>query len=47
VDEYRSLEQTLGLAWEALGMLPRRELSMLSPELLDKYLPGPIGGARL
>ena len=47
VDEYRSLEQTLGLAWEALGVLPRRELSMLSPELLDKYLPGPLGGARL
>ncbi|GAA1916747.1 V-type ATP synthase subunit B [Arthrobacter gandavensis] len=47
VDEYRSLEQTLGLAWEALGLLPRRELSMLSPELLDKYLPGPVGGARL
>ncbi|MGW9403647.1 V-type ATP synthase subunit B [Arthrobacter sp. NPDC055585] len=47
VDEYRSLEATLGLAWEALGVLPRRELSMLSPELLDKYLPGPIGGARL
>lgn len=47
VDEYRSLEQTLGLAWEALGVLPRRELSMLSPELLDRYLPGPIGGARL
>ncbi|MFF3039146.1 V-type ATP synthase subunit B [Arthrobacter citreus] len=47
VDEYRSLEQTLGLAWEALGLLPRRELSMLSPDLLDKYLPGPVGGARL
>ncbi|GAA1352767.1 V-type ATP synthase subunit B [Arthrobacter koreensis] len=47
VDEYRSLEQTLGLAWEALALLPRRELSMISNELLDRYLPGPLGGARL
>ncbi|MBF4994958.1 V-type ATP synthase subunit B [Arthrobacter gandavensis] len=47
VDEYRSLDETLGLAWEALGVLPRRELSMLAPELLDRYLPGPLGGARL
>ncbi|MFF2604256.1 V-type ATP synthase subunit B [Arthrobacter koreensis] len=47
VDEYRSLEQTLGLAWEALALLPRRELSMISNESLDRYLPGPLGGARL
>lgn len=47
VDEYRSLEQTLGLAWEALALLPRRELSMISNEMLDRYLPGPLGGARL
>ncbi|UYB37413.1 V-type ATP synthase subunit B [Arthrobacter koreensis] len=47
VDEYRSLERTLGLAWEALALLPRRELSMISNESLDRYLPGPLGGARL
>lgn len=47
VDEYRYLEQTLGLAWEALALLPRRELSMISNESLDRYLPGPLGGARL
>ncbi|UPO78045.1 V-type ATP synthase subunit B [Arthrobacter sp. Helios] len=46
-EEYRSLEETLDLAWEALGVLPRRELSMLSPEFLDRYLPAPEGGTGL
>lgn len=37
--EFRSLEETLGLAWSALGTLPRRELSMLSADMLDRRLP--------
>ena len=27
--ENRSLDETLGLAWQVLGVLPRRELTML------------------
>ena len=46
-DELRTFDQTMDLAWQALSLLPRRELTMLSGEFLDKYLPGPIGGARL
>ena len=46
-DELRTFEKTMDLAWQALSLLPRRELTMLSAEFLDKYLPGPIGGARL
>lgn len=46
-DELRTFEQTMTRAWQALSLLPRRELNMLSAEFLDKYLPGPVGGARL
>jgi len=42
--EFRSLEETLGRAWSALGTLPRRELTMVSTELLDRYLPLPRSG---
>ncbi|KFF61021.1 ATP synthase subunit B [Cryobacterium sp. MLB-32] len=38
-NEERSLEDTLARAWTALATLPRRELTMLSTELLDRYLP--------
>jgi V/A-type H+-transporting ATPase subunit B len=34
-DERRSLEQTLERAWEALRVLPRRELTMLPTTVLD------------
>ena len=37
--ENRSLAQTLGLAWQALGVLPRRELTMLPAEALAAYYP--------
>ncbi len=37
--ENRSLDDTLDGAWRALAALPRRELTMLSTELLDRYLP--------
>jgi len=37
--ESRTLDQTLGRAWQALGVLPRRELTMLSPAVLQARLP--------
>lgn len=39
--EDRSIEQTLDLGWELLGMLPREELKRVRPHLLDKYYRGP------
>ena len=42
--EFRSLEDTLNRAWAALGTLPRRELTMISTELVDRYLPLPRSG---
>ncbi|MHB1009673.1 MAG: V-type ATP synthase subunit B [Propionibacteriaceae bacterium] len=38
-NESRSLEETLQRAWSALGTLPRRELTMVPSNLLDRYLP--------
>jgi V/A-type H+-transporting ATPase subunit B len=46
-DALRTFDQTMEIAWQALSLLPRRELTMLSGEFLDRYLPGPLGGARL
>jgi len=37
--ENRSLEETMSRAWQVLAALPRRELTMLSPALLDAYYP--------
>jgi V/A-type H+-transporting ATPase subunit B len=37
--ENRDLDDTLGRAWQALRVLPRRELTMLSAEALDAYYP--------
>ena len=36
-DENRDMAETLDLAWEILGILPRNELDRVSPEILDKY----------
>ncbi len=33
----RTIEETLNLGWELLGILPRSELKRISEELLDKY----------
>jgi V/A-type H+/Na+-transporting ATPase subunit B len=41
--ENRALEDTLGRAWQALGVLPRRELTMLSAAALDAYYPADDG----
>jgi V/A-type H+/Na+-transporting ATPase subunit B len=43
--ENRSLEETLRRAWQVLGVLPRRELSMLSAAALDAYYPDGAGPA--
>ena len=43
--ENRSLAQTLERAWRALAVLPRRELTMLPGEMIDRYLPAPEGDA--
>jgi V/A-type H+-transporting ATPase subunit B len=36
-DENRSMEETLDLGWELLGLLPREELDRVTPETLDQY----------
>jgi len=36
-DENRSIEQTLDIAWETVGTLPRSELARLNDDLLDRY----------
>ncbi len=36
-NDNRSIETTLSLGWELLGMLPRTELDRVSDDLLDKY----------
>ena len=41
--ELRSLDDTLGRAWATLAALPPRELTMLSRDLLDRYLPERTG----
>jgi V/A-type H+-transporting ATPase subunit B len=35
----RSIEESLGLGWELLSILPREDLTRIRPEMLDKYLP--------
>jgi V/A-type H+/Na+-transporting ATPase subunit B len=37
-NENRTLAESLDRAWRALAVLPRRELTMLPAELLDRYL---------
>ncbi|GAI44481.1 unnamed protein product, partial [marine sediment metagenome] len=36
-DENRSIEETLDIGWRLMGMLPRRELKRVRPEILEKY----------
>lgn len=38
-DTDRSIEETLDLGWELLGMLPRSELKRIRDEYLERYLP--------
>jgi len=37
-EEERSIEETLGIAWSLLKMLPERELKRIRPEFIEKYL---------
>ena len=39
-DENRNIEESLGLAWKILGILPKEELDRLSPEMIEKYYNG-------
>ena len=41
--ENRSLAETLDRAWQALAVLPRRDLTMLPAEALDSYYPPASG----
>jgi V/A-type H+-transporting ATPase subunit B len=43
-DESRSLDETLDRAWRALALLPRRELTMLSPDVIAAHLDDGDGG---
>ncbi|HEX6501090.1 MAG TPA: V-type ATP synthase subunit B [Micromonosporaceae bacterium] len=38
-DRARTLDETLDATWRALAVLPRRELTMVSGGLVEKYLP--------
>jgi V/A-type H+-transporting ATPase subunit B len=42
-DELRTLERTLELGWKMVSLLPRRELTMLSEQSLDRYYRGDQG----
>lgn len=35
----RAIEETLGIGWKLLAMLPRAELKRIRDDMLDKYLP--------
>lgn len=38
-DENRSIEETIGLGWELLTLLPKGELKRIRQEYIDKYYP--------
>ena len=38
-EENRSIEETLDLGWQLLGLLPKSELKRIKPEYIEKYLP--------
>ncbi|MCA1902547.1 MAG: V-type ATP synthase subunit B, partial [Candidatus Hydrogenedens sp.] len=38
-DENRSIEDSLRIGWELLGMLPKSELKRVKPEFIEKYYP--------
>ena len=39
-DEKRTIEETLDIAWDILGILPPEELERLSPQMMEKYYRG-------
>jgi len=38
-DENRSIEDSLRIGWELLGLLPKAELKRVRPEFIEKYYP--------
>ena len=38
-DENRSIEETLKIGWELLGILPKTELKRIKEEYIEKYYP--------
>ena len=38
-EENRSIEQTLTLGWQLLGLLPKEELKRIKPEMIERYYP--------
>ena len=36
-EENRTIQETLDIGWELLGMLPREELDRVDTKILDKY----------
>lgn len=38
-EEDRTIEQSLGISWKLLALLPRKELKRIKQEMIDKYLP--------
>ncbi|MGR6584810.1 V-type ATP synthase subunit B (plasmid) [Rhodococcus qingshengii] len=42
-DEARSLDDTLDRCWEALAVVPRRELTMMANDVLDTYYDDAVG----
>ena len=39
LDENRGIEQTLGIGWDLLTMIPRTELKRIKDEYIEQYLP--------
>ena len=45
LDENRNIEQTLGIAWDLLTMIPRTEIKRIKDELIEQFLPSGKGEA--
>ena len=43
VNENRSIEETLDIAWDILSILPESELTNIRPEFIEKYYRGKRG----
>ena len=37
--ENRSMQETLDLGWQLLGLLPKEELDRIDTKIIDKYYP--------
>jgi V/A-type H+-transporting ATPase subunit B len=40
LDENRTIEETLGIGWELLKLIPKTEIKRIKDEFIEKYLPG-------